>query len=157
MEGIVMQKWVTKELVDYTISTAYENYPKDVIDKTTIDYALQKIDPTGKQAQVILSQGNHGLSEVQIAVQYIKYRIFKRDKLKDFLSGITKLEFIPLKEKTEPIKNPEYYNQQAITYFHAGNHEMAENLFRQTLILAPNNLLPLLILKVKKDPGERIS
>jgi len=28
-EGIVMKKWVPKELVDYTTGTTYENYPKE--------------------------------------------------------------------------------------------------------------------------------
>ena len=32
-----MKKWVPKELVDYTMGTTYENYPKDeVIDKTKL-------------------------------------------------------------------------------------------------------------------------
>jgi hypothetical protein len=29
-----MQKWVTKELVDYTIGTTLKDYPEEVIDKT---------------------------------------------------------------------------------------------------------------------------
>ncbi len=31
-----MKKWVTKELVDYTMGTTYENYPEEVIDKTKL-------------------------------------------------------------------------------------------------------------------------
>jgi 2-methylcitrate dehydratase PrpD len=31
-----MSRWVTKELVDYTMSTSYENYPKEVIEKTKL-------------------------------------------------------------------------------------------------------------------------
>ncbi|MBU1152820.1 hypothetical protein KKB84_02475 [bacterium] len=73
---------------------------KAEIYKTTIDYALQGIDPYGKQAQLIVRQGEQGLSEVQTAVRYLIYRFFKRDKFEDFLSGITQLELIPLKVDT---------------------------------------------------------
>jgi 2-methylcitrate dehydratase PrpD len=31
-----MKKWVTKELVEYTVSTSYENYPGEVIEKTKL-------------------------------------------------------------------------------------------------------------------------
>jgi len=31
-----MERWVTKELVDYTMGTKFEDYPKEVIEKTKI-------------------------------------------------------------------------------------------------------------------------
>ena len=36
MEAIVMNRWVTKELVDYTVSANYENYPEEVIEKAKL-------------------------------------------------------------------------------------------------------------------------
>ena len=36
MEGNTMNRWATKELVDYAVGTRYENYPRDVIEKTKL-------------------------------------------------------------------------------------------------------------------------
>ncbi|MFC1815191.1 hypothetical protein ACFL0M_04445 [Thermodesulfobacteriota bacterium] len=91
---------------DVTRIGIYESIPRSVaytpqeikqmIHKSTIDYALQHIDPYGKQAQLIIKQGKLDLNEVKTAVRYIIIRCFYKNRNDHFLSGTTQIELIPL-------------------------------------------------------------
>lgn len=66
------------------------------IKETTLDYALNRIDRRGKQAMLIIRQGDKGLSEMRTAIYYLIFRFIRKDKMDQYLAGITEVELIPL-------------------------------------------------------------
>ena len=82
----------------YARSTAYSPEEiKTAIIATTIPYALQGIDPYGKQALVIIRDGKKScVGEVKTAVKYLYHRFLKRNKLEEFLSCITQVDLFPI-------------------------------------------------------------
>jgi len=70
-----------------------------IIDNTTLDYALKGIDINGKQAVLVINKGNHNLGDIKLAIQYLKKRFFMPEEMSAFLSGITRLDFIPIESE----------------------------------------------------------
>jgi hypothetical protein len=70
---------------------------KAMMRETTMDFAMKGIDINGRQASLIVRQGDQTLSEIRTAVNYLFYRLFKKEKLAEFLACVTQLELIPLK------------------------------------------------------------
>ncbi len=65
------------------------------IEQTSMDFALTEVDPRGKQALLVVRQGEINPPKIQAALQYLAKRYIFRDQLEDFLLALTRVELIP--------------------------------------------------------------
>lgn len=63
---------------------------------TTIIEVLKRVDINGSQALIIVESGQKSMKESHLAIAYLFNRFFRKDRLEDLFSSITRVKLIPL-------------------------------------------------------------